>query len=393
MMPRRYFLLIAFLFLFPAAVFAAGLVNINTADLATLETLNGIGPSKAQAIIDYRTQNGPFAAIGDIMNVSGIGTVTFNNIKDFITVSDGSSVQPPADAAAQTSTTTQTQSTTTAQTPGGAGPPPVSARITTGAAALAGAGTLFTGEAFDQAGEPLTSGVRYLWNFGDGAVAEGARVLHTFNYPGAYSVQLSVGYNYSSATARLKVAAAPAAVALVAEGDGSLTVADNSADDLDIGLWSLAQGTTSTSSGQASTFAIPEGTIVLAGEGVRFAPAVLHFDGGMAAVLYYPNGAPAASAAAGAHSPLRGERVVLASAQGGTQRQSNAASASQPAPTVKGTDQAAAVATAPASKEIQWSYLVGLAAVIALGAVGTYYAHTKPQLAVTDAAADEFEIE
>src|SRR3989344_1599260 len=86
---------------------AAALVNINTADQASLETLNGIGPSKAQAIITYRTQNGPFAAIEDIMNVSGIGTATFNNIKDYITV--GGSGSTAQTTASSTSTQTQTQ--------------------------------------------------------------------------------------------------------------------------------------------------------------------------------------------------------------------------------------------------------------------------------------------
>jgi len=72
----------------PFAAVAAVLININTADSAALETLKGIGPSKAHAIIEYRTEHGPFATIEDIQNVSGIGTVTYNNIKDFITVGD-----------------------------------------------------------------------------------------------------------------------------------------------------------------------------------------------------------------------------------------------------------------------------------------------------------------
>ena len=62
------------------------LVNINTASSAELDTLPGIGPTTAQKIIDYRTQNGPFQAIKDIMNVSGIGPGTFERIKDKITV-------------------------------------------------------------------------------------------------------------------------------------------------------------------------------------------------------------------------------------------------------------------------------------------------------------------
>lgn len=62
-----------------------GIININTADISDLETLSGIGPATAQNIIDYRTENGPFESIEDIMNVSGIGESTFETIKDSIT--------------------------------------------------------------------------------------------------------------------------------------------------------------------------------------------------------------------------------------------------------------------------------------------------------------------
>lgn len=62
------------------------LININTASVAELDTLPGIGPTTAQKIIDYRTQNGPFLNIEDIVNVSGIGPASFERIKDLITV-------------------------------------------------------------------------------------------------------------------------------------------------------------------------------------------------------------------------------------------------------------------------------------------------------------------
>jgi competence protein ComEA len=62
------------------------LVNINTASASELDSLPGIGPTTAQKIIDYRTQNGPFASTEDIINVSGIGPGTYERIKDLITV-------------------------------------------------------------------------------------------------------------------------------------------------------------------------------------------------------------------------------------------------------------------------------------------------------------------
>ena len=62
------------------------LININTATAAELDTLPGIGPTTAQKIIDYRTQNGPFVNAEDIINVSGIGPASYERIKDLITV-------------------------------------------------------------------------------------------------------------------------------------------------------------------------------------------------------------------------------------------------------------------------------------------------------------------
>ena len=62
------------------------LIDINSATAEELDTLPGIGPTTAQKIIDYRDENGPFQAIEDIMNVSGIGPATFEEIQDLITV-------------------------------------------------------------------------------------------------------------------------------------------------------------------------------------------------------------------------------------------------------------------------------------------------------------------
>lgn len=62
------------------------LININTATLDELDRLPEIGPVTAQRIIDYRMVNGPFKAIEDLLNVEKIGQVTFDKIKDLVTV-------------------------------------------------------------------------------------------------------------------------------------------------------------------------------------------------------------------------------------------------------------------------------------------------------------------
>jgi len=65
---------------------AGGLININTATAAELETLPRIGPTMAQRIVEHREANGPFQTIEDIQNVPGIGPATFEGFKDLITV-------------------------------------------------------------------------------------------------------------------------------------------------------------------------------------------------------------------------------------------------------------------------------------------------------------------
>ena len=63
-----------------------GLININTATAEELDRLPGIGAKKAEAIIEYRDNNGNFKIIDDIKKVSGIGNATFEQIKELITV-------------------------------------------------------------------------------------------------------------------------------------------------------------------------------------------------------------------------------------------------------------------------------------------------------------------
>lgn len=64
----------------------AGLININTASATELEALSGIGEVLASAIVDYRTENGPFTNVDDLEDVSGIGPATLEEIRDLVTV-------------------------------------------------------------------------------------------------------------------------------------------------------------------------------------------------------------------------------------------------------------------------------------------------------------------
>src|SRR5438876_6767744 len=94
---KRLFWALALL-VFSSVALAA--VNINTATKEQLDVLPGIGPVKAQAIIDYRNANGPFKAPQDIMKVKGIKEGEFGKIKDQISVSGSTTpVAGPAKAA------------------------------------------------------------------------------------------------------------------------------------------------------------------------------------------------------------------------------------------------------------------------------------------------------
>jgi competence protein ComEA len=63
-------------------------VNINTATIQELQQLPNIGPVIAQGIVNYRDSHGPFTALEQIQNVSGIGAKTFAGIQPFITLGD-----------------------------------------------------------------------------------------------------------------------------------------------------------------------------------------------------------------------------------------------------------------------------------------------------------------
>ena len=80
----KLFLFIITLFAFSSAAYAA--VNINTATQAELETLQGIGPAKAKAIVDHRKKNGPFRSPNDLEKVNDIGPGIMKRLRKDITV-------------------------------------------------------------------------------------------------------------------------------------------------------------------------------------------------------------------------------------------------------------------------------------------------------------------
>ena len=80
----------------PRSGAAAAALNLNTATVAQLEALPGIGKSTAERIVEYRQKSGGFKKVEDLMNVKGIGEKSFLKLKPLITVSE--KPQPAGDA-------------------------------------------------------------------------------------------------------------------------------------------------------------------------------------------------------------------------------------------------------------------------------------------------------
>ena len=192
---------------------------------------------------------------------------------------------PPANIPDETGAASTTQ-VAVVQT-GAALVPTLGVDIKTEPSVMVGGGSFFSGSAFEPGGTKAIN-VRYLWNFGDGATDQGQTVFHTYVYPGKYVVGLTVAAGDEAGMGRTSVQAVPAQIGLLAQNDGSVVLSNQAVQEINIGLWSISSGT--------STFSIPQDTIILAGQSVRFAPTTMNMSAGSSTQLRYPNNAPVATA-------------------------------------------------------------------------------------------------
>jgi len=87
--------LMVLVFAFAGSLCLAAPVDLNSADLSTLQQIKGIGPVKAQAIVNYRTQNGPFKSVEDLAKIKGIGAgKTLEGLRPLFTVGSTGTATP-----------------------------------------------------------------------------------------------------------------------------------------------------------------------------------------------------------------------------------------------------------------------------------------------------------
>ena len=242
----------------------SSLININTADSTLLQTLNGIGAVKAQAIIDYRTLNGPFQAIEDIQNVSGIGPATFNNIKSFITV--GSTTAPPVvESVINTNnSTSNTSSVHYSSTPVTNVNKRIEMYVSAGRDRVGTAGSPL--EFISQTHFEYTKSSIFNWNFGDGSLGAGSIITHTYEYPGEYIVILNASLPQSQAVARVNVKIVEPDIKVVLASPEKIELKNNSSSEINL------YGRTLWHAGKV--FLFPKDTIIMAGQSISFSSKV-----------------------------------------------------------------------------------------------------------------------
>lgn len=261
------------------------LININTANVETLDTLEGIGETLANRIVAYREANGPFAAIEDIIHptIERLYQSTFDKIKDHITVEESTTTSSQSTAVQETVLTNITQfsyESVTIQPP-----QDVYIRVPESMVATAGAFLTFPFESYDATGKVVEDG-NVQWAFGDGSTATGRDVGHTFLYEGGYTVRVLFTRGSLRDTKDIAVTVVPLEAEFSVDESGKwVALQNNSSESLNVSNWRITT--------DYQYFVIPEGTIIQSGMEVRFPTLITKLSllkATKRAFLKYPNG-------------------------------------------------------------------------------------------------------
>lgn len=260
----------------------AALININTADAELLDTLPDIGPTKANAIIDYRNQFGLFVQIEDIKNVSGIGDVIYAKISSLITVEDVVEIPPPDESSPEVSSNNETSQ------PSGGGVaeyllrPELHILGVTDRTVSANAEVTFTASVYDGKGNKRDDAL-VTWSFGDGMKRTGASVLHKYYESGEYlAVVHATTSDDGDASLEIVITVKDADIAISAVSAKGISLTNSGSRTLDLSLWRLSMG--------GKEFQIPSDTFLLGGHTTLFPAPVIDLPFSSSAQLLYPSG-------------------------------------------------------------------------------------------------------
>ncbi len=274
------------LFNIPGVAYAA-LININTADATLLDTLPGIGPAKATAIVDYRTANGPFAKIEDIQKVSGIGASTYTQLSSLITVGDVPATTTPTSAPPATTTPKITPAVGGSVSNRPPAPLVLQVEIIADTHTYPHVPLELTLWTRTPKGDDDTY-ASYTWGFGDGSEASGKTVHKSFEFPGTYLVTAFARHGDTVGRGQLLITVAYASVHLTAATADGVTIQNDSNDTLDISDWVLRTA-------DNASFRMPPGTIIAGQASILVPTAITRLFVTGQAVLLYPAGGIAAS--------------------------------------------------------------------------------------------------
>ncbi len=380
-------------------------------------TFEGLYPAVANVVdttLALPNTSGAIALVDD----SGATVDTFSYTKDMGAAGDGNSLQrasvvgavfaalPPTpgtgpltagntntgtstnDTSSATTSPNQGQTTTTsssASAPVSSYVPPPLPRLFADAGddrtVIVGADVEFDGRAYDRT-QTLVDGVRFSWNFGDGATAEGQSVLHHFEYPGRYVVVLGVAENKDAASDQFVVTAEPAALSFAALSDGGVAIENRAGRNLDLSDWIVRN--------IGRVFLVPARSIVLSGAILHISQKILGFWSSAQSELDYPNGALALRAGESSGStapslpppspPARAPVAVAISAPAPPAREDSAqvpvpAPAESPDPVTMFpvSSQAAGAAFAAQSSPLWWFVILGFAALASCALIVSRY--------------------
>ncbi|MCE9643682.1 lamin tail domain-containing protein [Candidatus Parcubacteria bacterium] len=210
--------------------------------------------------------------------------------------SSSSTESSSADTSTETSSTTPSVTQSSAPVSGSSSKWPTKPQIYSYAgddrAVTVGTPEEFIGEALGIDKKPLQN-ARYLWNFGDGAYAEGKHVLHTYHYPGSYVATLDVSSGEFSNSDKLIVTVATADLSLRSGRDslgGYLEIENRGSEEVDLSYWQFLSG--------GKLYTLPKDSFLLAKKSVRFPEGVTSLPFTPSAELRYPNGTPALTSTA-----------------------------------------------------------------------------------------------